>query len=75
MSPTDYGSSANGNLLQPVWFDGSALPDALLLDRDNSVDNSKGCSDNDETTTVDSTEDVDVDAHDCIEHDPSDDAA
>ena len=75
MSPTDYGSSANGNLLQSVWFDGLTLPDALFLDRDNSVDNSKGCSDNDETTTVDSTEYVDADTHDCIEHDPSDDAA
>lgn len=57
LSPTDYGWSANGNLLQPVWFDGPALPDALFTDN-NKDDSNDACSDSDETTIVDSTEEV-----------------
>ncbi|KAK3883498.1 hypothetical protein Pcinc_012197 [Petrolisthes cinctipes] len=76
LSNTDYGWSANGNLLQPVWFDGPALPDALFTDRDNNKDDSNdACSDSDETTIVESTEDVDSDADDHIYHEPSDDEA
>ncbi|KAK4322833.1 hypothetical protein Pmani_006431 [Petrolisthes manimaculis] len=75
LSPTDYGWSANGNLLQPVWFDGPSLPDALFTDRDNNKDDSNDtCSDSDETTIVKST-DVDSDADDHIYHEPSDDEA
>lgn len=75
LSPTDYGWAANGNLLQPVWFDEPAIPDVLFSDRCNSNDNSNdACIDSDETTILDST-DVDVDADDYIHHDPSDDEA
>ncbi|KAK4302617.1 hypothetical protein Pmani_025307 [Petrolisthes manimaculis] len=70
MSANDYGWSANGNLLQPVWFDAPALPDALFTDQDNNKnDSNDACSDSDETTIVESTEDVD----DHIYHEPSDD--
>ncbi|KAK4318060.1 hypothetical protein Pmani_010907 [Petrolisthes manimaculis] len=75
LCPSDYGWSANGNLLQPVWFDGPSLPDTLFTDRDNNKDGSNDtCSDSDETTIVKST-DVDSDADDHIYHEPSDDEA
>ena len=76
LSPTDYGWSANGNLLQPVWFDGPALPDALFTDRENNNDDSNDAfSDSDETTFVSSTEYVDVDTDGCVSADPSDEDA
>ncbi|KAK4301126.1 hypothetical protein Pmani_024341 [Petrolisthes manimaculis] len=72
LSATDYGWSANGNLLQPVWFDAPALPDALFTDRDNNKnDSNDACSDSDETTIVESTEDID----DHIYHESSNDEA
>ncbi|KAK4320394.1 hypothetical protein Pmani_008745 [Petrolisthes manimaculis] len=72
LSATDYGWSANGNLLQPVWFDAPALPDALFIDRDNNKkDSNDACSDSDETTIVESTEDID----DHIYQESSDDEA
>lgn len=59
LSPTDYGWSAKGNLLQPVWFDGPAIPDALFRDGD------------DNESDIDSTEDEE-DAADYIHLEISD---
>lgn len=75
LSPTDYGWSTNGNLLQPVWFDGSALPDALFNRQDNRKNDSiDACNASDETTIVDSKDD-DVDVGDYFHPDQSDDEA
>ena len=30
LCPTDYGWEVDGGLLQPTWFDGPAVPDALF---------------------------------------------
>ncbi|XP_068212466.1 uncharacterized protein [Palaemon carinicauda] len=55
LSPTDYGWSTNGELLQPMWFDGPAVPDTLFTPPDCTALE----SDSDETIIqVDSDEDM-----------------
>lgn len=41
MIPVDYGWAvdASDNLLKPVWFEGSAIPDDIFLDRSHISDN------------------------------------
>ena len=34
LCPTDYGWEVDGSLLQPTWFDGTAVPDALFCSDD-----------------------------------------
>ena len=34
LCPTDYGWEVDGGLLQPAWFDGTAVPDALFCSDD-----------------------------------------
>ena len=34
LCPTDYGWEVDGGLLQPTWFDGPAVPDALFCGDD-----------------------------------------
>ena len=42
MMPVDYGWAvdASDNILKPVWFEGSAIPDDLFANRDHIPDNS-----------------------------------
>ena len=59
LSPTDYGWSTKGELLQPTWFDGPAVPDTLFTPSDGT--GLETDSDSDDTFTQ---MDSDEDAHD-----------
>ena len=69
LSPTEYGWSVNDNLLQPIWFQGPAVPDTLFTNSTTvEVD-----SDSDETIITGSEAQCDLEALSLDELSDSDD--
>ena len=76
LCPTDYGWEVDSGLLQPIWFDGPAVPDSLFCsDGDANIESD---SDSDQATipsqsgeTVMETDDLDEQSdYDLCEDEP-----